>query len=109
VVGQCAKGTGSEAASVAGDGKLDRLKSWNGFPVRGMSDPGEGQLIDIVQLLCRQGPGGTVLDNDRLWMRLDDRAAAKWVLFPIMQCKGLGIFSLIFGNLRIARDNQAAL
>jgi hypothetical protein len=83
-MGQCAKGAGSEAASVTGDGKLDRLKSRNGFPVRGMSDPGKGQLIDVVQLLCCQGPGRAVLDDDGLWMRLDDRAAAKWVLFPIM-------------------------
>ena len=99
MVGQGAERAGAEAPPVAGDGEAHRLESWYPLPVRGMSRPLIGQLIDPVQLFCAQRPGGGILDYHRLGVGLDHSAAMKGILLLIVQSKGPGVLVPVSGNL----------
>jgi len=92
---------------VTGDGEANGLQGRDALAVRGMSLAGERQLINAVQFFCPEGPGGWILDDDRLGMRLDDHSPVKRILLLVVQGKSLGISSFVRINLCISGNDQA--
>ena len=74
-----------------------------------MGQPGEGQLVDVVQLSGAKGEGRRVLDDHRLGMGLDHRPASMGVLLIVVRGKGPCILLFVLLDLRKAGDDHRIL